>query len=294
MAYFGGIEAGGTKFVCGVASGPEDLRRITFPTTTPDETLCRAIAFFRQQTAIEALGIASFGPVDLDRDSPAYGHITSTPKAGWAHFNIVGAMRDALNVPVGFDTDVNAAALAESRWGAARGIDDVVYITVGTGIGGGALAGGRLVHGLVHPEMGHMRIAHDLAADPFPGVCPFHGDCLEGLASGPSIEQRWGRKAEELPPDHPAWVIEARYLALGAANLVCTLSPRRILMGGGVMQNLDLFPMIRAHVRELLNGYVAPPEISPPMLGNDTGVLGAIALAERLHRTAARDSSTQH
>jgi fructokinase len=289
MPFFGGIEAGGTKFVCGVASTPEDLQRIVFPTTTPDETLCRAIAFFRQQAAVEAIGIASFGPVDLDLDSPAYGYITSTPKAGWAHFNIVGAVRDAFNVPVGFDTDVNAAALAESRWGAARGIDDVVYITVGTGIGGGALASGRLVHGLVHPEMGHMRIAHDLAADPFPGVCPFHGDCLEGLASGPSMEQRWGRKAEELPTDHPAWALEARYLALGAANLICTLSPRRILMGGGVMQNLDLFPMIRAHVRELLNGYVALPEISPPLLGNDTGVLGAIALAERLHRTAARD-----
>jgi fructokinase len=293
MPYFGGIEAGGTKFVCGVASGPEDLRRITFPTTTPDETLCRAIGFIRQQAPVEAIGIASFGPVDLDHDSPAFGHITSTPKVGWANFNIVGAVWDAFHLPVGFDTDVNASALAESRWGAARGIDDVVYLTVGTGIGGGALAGGRLVHGLVHPEMGHMRIPHDRAADPFPGVCPFHGDCLEGLASGPSIEQRWGRKAEALPPDHPAWALEARYLALGAANLVCTLSPRRILIGGGVMQNLDLFPMIRAHVREFLNGYVTQPEISPPLLGNDTGVLGAIALAERLLRSATRDSSTQ-
>ena len=158
-------------------------------------------------------------------------------------------------------------------------MDDVVYITVGTGIGGGALAGGRLVHGLVHPEMGHMRLPHDRAEDPFPGACPYHGDCLEGLACGPAMEKRWGMPARELPPDHPAWRLEARYLALGIVNMICTLSPRRVIMGGGVMEQSQLFPMIREEVCAALNGYVALPEIGPPALGANTGVLGAIALA---------------
>jgi fructokinase len=198
---------------------------------------------------------------------------------GWARTDIAGMMGRALGVRVGFDTDVNAAALAESRWGAARGMDDVVYITVGTGIGGGALAGGKLVHGLVHPEMGHMRVTHDLALDPFPGACPYHGDCLEGLACGPAIERRWGVPAPSLAADHPAWALEARYLAAGLVNMVCILSPRRIIMGGGVMEQAQLFPLIREQLGVLLNRYVATPEIGPPALGKDTGVLGAIGLA---------------
>ncbi|HXA52502.1 MAG TPA: ROK family protein [Candidatus Acidoferrum sp.] len=279
MTTYGGLEAGGTKFVCAIGTGPDDLERADFPTTTPDETIGRALAFFRDRAPVHALGIASFGPVDLDPRSATYGYITSTPKPGWSHTDIAGLMGRALGVPVHLDTDVNAAALAESRWGSARGLDDVVYLTVGTGIGGGALVGGRLVHGLLHPEMGHMRLPHDRIADPYGGICPFHGDCLEGLASGPAIEQRWGVSAQSLPSDHPAWRLEARYLAAGVVNLVCTLSPRRVIMGGGVMEQAHLFPMIREEVAALLNGYVAAPEIGPPALGKNAGVLGAIALA---------------
>lgn len=293
---WGGVEAGGTKFVCAVGSGPDDLREeARFPTTTPDETLERAVAFFREQQArqgapLAALGIASFGPLDLDPGSPTTGFITTTPKPGWAFTDLVGTFRRALEVPVGFDTDVNAAALGEQRWGAARGLDTFIYLTIGTGIGGGGMSAGRLLHGLVHPEMGHIRIPHDRERDPFPGSCPFHGDCLEGLASGPALENRWGGRAETLPPDHPAWELEAHYLALALVDFICTLSPRRIVMGGGVMEQPSLLPSIRRNVLELLNGYVQSPEILdsvekyvvPPGLGERSGVLGAIALARSL------------
>jgi fructokinase len=278
-----GVEAGGAKFVCAVGTGPEDLVREAIPTTAPSETLDRVVRFFRTQTrGLAAIGIGSFGPVDLDPLSPTYGYITSTPKPGWSNVDICGTLRRALGLPVAFDTDVNAAALAESRWGAAQGLDNVLYLTVGTGIGGGAVVNGAPLHGMTHPEMGHILIPHDRSADPFPGACPYHGDCLEGLASGFAMERRWGAKAETLPLDHPAWVLEARYLAFGLANLVCTLSPRRIVMGGGVMHRLELFPMIREQLRDLLRGYVKAPEIVPPRLGDDAGVLGAIALAAGL------------
>ena len=291
---FGAIEAGGTKFVCLVGSGPEDMRAETrFPTTTPDATIRNAVEFLRaeqkRQGPLAAVGIASFGPVDLQPRSPTYGFITSTPKPGWANVDIVGAARAALEVPVGFDTDVNAAGLAEWRWGAARGLDSVLYLTVGTGIGGGGLVDGRLLHGLVHPEMGHIRIPHDLTADPFPGACPFHGDCLEGLASGPAMRARWQQGAEDLPDDHEAWPLEARYLALAVVNFVCTLSPQRIVIGGGVMSHPPLLGLIRAQVVELLNNYVRAPEvieqineyIVAPALAARAGVLGGLALAER-------------
>ena len=279
-----GVEAGGAKFVCAVGDGPEDLVRETIPTTTPSETLDGVVRFFRAQMAartIAAIGIASFGPIDLDPRSPTYGYITSTPKPDWSNFDIRGTLHRALGLPAAFDTDVNAAALAEARWGAAQGLDNLLYLTVGTGIGGGALVNRTPLPGLTHPEMGHIFVPHDLQADPFPGTCPYHADCLEGLASGFAMERRWGMRAEPLPADHPAWALEARYLALGLANLVCTLSPRRIVMGGGVMHRLDLFPMIRERLRELLRGYVQAPEIVPPLLGDDAGVLGAIALAAR-------------
>lgn len=290
MGLYGGIEAGGTKFVCAVGSGPEDLQaEERFPTTTPEETIARAIGFFRaQRSALLAVGIASFGPVDPNSASPTFGHITTTPKPGWAHTDIVGAVRRALGVPVGFDTDVNGAALGEHRWGAAQELDTFIYLTVGTGIGGGGMVNGRLIHGLMHPEMGHVRIPHDLAQDPFPGTCPYHGDCLEGLAAGPAIEQRWGRRGETLPPDHPAWPLEARYLALGLVNYIVTLSPQRIIIGGGVMEQPQLFPLVRREVQRLLNGYLQVPAILedidgyivPPALGRRAGVLGAIALAQ--------------
>ncbi|MGD8792500.1 MAG: ROK family protein [Anaerolineae bacterium] len=292
MAVFGGVEAGGTKFVCAVGSGPDDLRQeIRFPTTTPGETIGRVIDYFRVRQAREplaAIGIASFGPVDPDPDSATFGYITTTPKRGWAHTDFAGAVQAALDRPVGFDTDVNGAALGEHRWGAARGLDSFVYLTIGTGIGGGGLVNGRLLHGLVHPEMGHVYLPPH-ADDPHPeGFCPFHGHCLEGMASGTAIEKRWGQRAESLPADHPAWALEAHYLALGLVNFICTLSPQRIIMGGGVMAQPGLLPMVRQQVQVLLNDYIQSPAIQdeieayvvPPGLGNRAGVLGAIALAE--------------
>lgn len=286
---YGGIEAGGTKFVCAVGTGPEDIRAETrIPTTTPGETLARVLDFFRPYAPqLKAVGIASFGPVDVRPDSPTYGYITTTPKPGWAFTPIVPLVAEKLGVPVGFDTDVNGAALGEHRWGAAQGLDTFVYLTVGTGIGGGALVNGRLLHGLLHPEMGHMRVPHDRDRDPFAGICPFHGDCLEGLASGPAMEARWGQPPATLPPDHPAWDLEAEYLGTALATLICVLSPQRIVVGGGVMQAAHLWPRLRAATLKTLNGYIQAPALTegietyivPPRLGQRAGVLGAIALA---------------
>jgi fructokinase len=297
MALWGGIEAGGTKFVCAVGSGPELQAEASFPTTSPGETIGRSIAFFVQQQQrlglLEAIGIASFGPVDPNPSSPYFGYITTTPKAGWTNTDFGLVVARALRLPLGFDTDVNGAALAEHRWGAAQGLDTFVYLTIGTGIGGGGLVNGALMHGLIHPEMGHLLITHDRVHDPFTGSCRYHGDCWEGLASGPAIEARWGQRGESLPPDHPAWQLEAHYLALGLVNIIVTLSPQRIIMGGGMMQRSQLFPLIRHEVQQLLNDYVQAPAILldidryivPPKLGKRAGVLGAIALAERAVNT---------
>lgn len=290
---YGGIEAGGTKIVCAVGNGPGNiLAEVRFPTGSPSETIKTAIDFFRAQEkllgrALAGLGIAAFGPLDPDPSSRGYGYITSTPKPGWRNTDLVGPLRAALGIPVAFDTDVNGAALAETRWGAARGLDTVLYLTVGTGIGGGGLVGGRLMHGLIHPEMGHIRVPHDTSKDPFPGVCPYHGDCLEGLAAGPAIEKRWGVRAENLPADHPAWLLEAEYLALGLHNYICTLSPQLIILGGGVMSHPELLVMVRKRTISLLSDYVQATAILEridryivlPALGNQAGVLGAFALA---------------
>ncbi|OGO34168.1 MAG: fructokinase [Chloroflexi bacterium RBG_16_54_18] len=289
----GGIEAGGTKFVCAAGTGQGSiLRKTTFPTTSPQETLAKVVEFFTRQVndlgPIAGLGIASFGPLDPSPGSPTYGYITTTPKPGWANFNFLGTLKNALDVPMYFDTDVNGAAFGEYRWGAGQDLDTFIYITVGTGIGAGAIANRSLIHGLVHPDMGHIRIPHDWQADPFPGTCPYHGDCLEGLASGPAMEKRWGTRAENLSDDHPAWDLEAQYLALALANFVCTLSPQRIILGGGVMQQSQLLPIIRQGVQKYLNGYVRSSRILDeidtyivsPGLGAQSGVLGAIALAD--------------
>ncbi len=291
----GGVEAGGTKFVCAVGSGPDDIRaEARFPTTTPGETLGKVIAFFVDQERkfgeLRALGIAAFGPLDPSPQSGSYGHITSTPKPGWSNTDFVGAIRAALPRPIAFDTDVNGAALGEWRWGAAEGLQTFIYLTIGTGIGGGGMAEGRLLHGLIHPEMGHLRLPHDWVTDPFPGNCPYHGDCFEGLAAGPALAARWGRPAESLPMDHPAWELEAHYLALALNNLICTLSPERIILGGGVMAQPMLLPSIRRKVQQVLNGYVHDPAVAneidhyivPPKLGIRAGVLGAIALAQSI------------
>lgn len=236
---------------------------------------------------MRAIGIGSFGPVDLNPASRTWGFITSTPKAGWQNTDLAGPLARALSVPVGFDTDVNAAALGEKRWGAAQDCSDFIYLTVGTGIGGGAMINDRLVHGVMHPEMGHTRVPHDLARDPFAGVCPFHGDCLEGLASGPAIRVRWNSAGQDLSDEHDAWQLEAHYLALGLANWVCALSPQRIVIGGGVLDRAHLFPLIRAELQRLLNDYIQVPEllsgidqfIVPPLLGNSAGLAGTLVLA---------------
>jgi fructokinase len=292
-ALFGGIESGGTKWVCAVGDGPENIYAETrFPNTTPGETIGRAIEFFQQQEQqhgrLVAIGIGSFGPVDLRLGSATFGYITTTPKPGWANTDEAGPIRRALNVPVAFDTDVNTAALGEYRWGAAQGLSDFIYLTIGTGIGGGGMVNGRLLHGLLHPELGHVVVSHDRQVDPYPGFCIYHGDCLEGLASGPALNDRWGQRAETLPEDHPAWQLEAVYLAQALVSFICTLSPQRIIMGGGVMGSPQLFPLIRRRVQERLNGYIQAREIIdgidsyivPPALGGRAGVLGAIALAQ--------------
>jgi fructokinase len=288
---YGAIEAGGTKFVCGVGTGPQDLRTAQFPTTTPQETIARVVQYFKDQGGqpLAAIGIGSFGPIDLHPDSATFGRITSTPKPGWQNFDLVSSLRASHPVPIGFDTDVAASGLGEARWGAARGLSDFLYLTVGTGIGGAAIVHGQVLHGLIHSEMGHIRIPHDLASDPYRGYCPYHHDCLEGLAAGPSIKARWGKSAQELPPDHPAWNLEAQYLAEAIVNFTLTLSPQRILLGGGVMQQPQIFPLIRAEVQRLLNGYVQHDEvlnhldryIAPPQLGSLAGVLGALVIAEK-------------
>ena len=271
---YGGIEAGGTKWVCAIGDGPDDLRELaTIPTTTPAETLDAAASFFQQNGKIAGIGVGSFGPIDYER-----GAITTTPKPGWANTDVVGALRSALDVPVAFDTDVNAAALGEQRWGAAVGLSTFSYVTVGTGIGGGGMANGRLMHGLLHPEFGHIRIPHDRARDPFEGVCPYHGDCFEGLASGGAISARWGKNPEELFADE-VWDLEAEYLALGLLNVIAVLSPQLIILGGGVMKEPTLLQRVSTRVSELAAGYFEIPNIVPPALGDRAGVVGALELA---------------
>jgi fructokinase len=294
---FGGIEGGGTKFVCAVGTGPDDIRAETrFPTTTPEETMARAVDFFKQQEAdlgrLSAIGFACFGPLDPNPDSPTFGHILPTPKPGWTKADVVGPLRSALGIPVAFDTDVNGAALGEGRWGAGQGLKNFIYLTVGTGIGGGAYVEGKLLHGLIHPEMGHIPLRHDKAKDPYEGNCPFHGDCFEGLASGVAVEKRWQKSGHDLPADHPAWDLEAEYIAQALASYSFTLSPQRIIIGGGVGSLEHLLPKIQQKTKEYINSYIQSyiilehieTYIVNPGLGNRSGMLGAIALAEQVSR----------
>ena len=288
---YGGVETGGTKIVCAVGSGPDELSAVErFPTTDPTETLGRIIDFFSSHDAIAALGVASFGPLDLRRDSDAYGSVAATPKPGWAGTNVRSVLMSALDIPIAIDTDVNGAALGEWRWGAARGLDTFVYLTVGTGIGGGGRTNGELMHGMNHPEMGHLLIprAH---GDDFPGICPFHGDCLEGMAAGPAIETRWKTPARELGPmTESAVALEADYLGSALMNLILTLMPERIVLGGGVMKLPGLLEATRAETTRKLAGYVDDARVTSaiddyivrPELGDEAGILGAIALAQRL------------
>lgn len=286
----GAIEAGGTKFVCGI--GTEDgevLERISIPTTTPEETIGQVIEFFREKE-ISAMGIGSFGPVDLDKNSETYGYITSTPKPHWGHYDLVGKIQKHIHVPVAFDTDVNAAALGEVEWGAAKGLDSCIYMTVGTGIGVGAITESKLLHGMTHPEMGHILVRRH-PEDHFEGSCPYHKDCLEGMAAGPALEKRWGRKGMELAQNEQAWEFQAHYLAQALANYILILSPKKIVIGGGVMKQEQLFPLVRKKVLETLNGYVQHAQLTEdnihdyivsPGLGDNAGLCGAIALAKTL------------
>jgi fructokinase len=287
VARYGGIEAGGTRWNCAIGAGDGTVELVeSFATTTPAETIARAVAFFREQGPIEALGVGCFGPVELGLDSPRWRRITTTPKPGWSDTDVVGPLREALGVPVAFDTDVNAAAVGEGSFGAARGVASFAYVTVGTGIGAGVVVEGRPLHGLVHPELGHVLVPHDRERDPFAGSCPFHGDCLEGLASGTAIRARWGAPGEELR-DPAVWELEAEYLALGLANLVLTLSPERLILGGGVASVPGLIELVRPRLVGALGGYLDPPRLGteidqylvPPALGPRSGVVGAIELA---------------
>ncbi len=287
---YGGVETGGTWCVCALGTGPDALvAEETFRTGAPAETLERIVAFFSAdgRPRPRAIGIGAFGPLDLNPDSGTWGYVTTTPKPGWAHTAVAGVIRDRLGIPVRFETDVNAAAIGEHRWGAGRGASSLCYLTVGTGIGAGIIIDDRPVHGLIHPEPGHLRIPHDRDRDPFGGACPVHGDCWEGLAAGGAIAARWGTAAPDLPDDHPAWALEAEYLALGILSIVTVVSPQRVIAGGGVLERPGLLGDVRTRLRTLVGGYLQTPLLGerideyvvPPALGDRAGVLGAIALA---------------
>lgn len=281
----GAIEAGGTKMVCAIGNeNGKIIEQVKFPTTTPEETMPPIIEYFKKHD-VDAIGIACFGPIDLNTDSDTYGYILNTPKLAWKNYNIVGAVRDELHIPVGFDTDVNGSMLGEATWGCAKGLTDAIYITVGTGIGGGVLSGGKLQHGMLHPELGHiLMVPHK--GDNYKGKCPYHRTCFEGMAAGPAIEERWGAKAEQLVNKDEVWELEAYYIAQAIVNYIMILSPQKIILGGGVMHQLQLFPLIRQKVKELMAGYIETSElkdidnyICPASLNDDQGIMGAIKLA---------------
>jgi fructokinase len=292
--FYGGIEGGGTKFLCAVGNGPDEIVDETrFPTTTPQETLERVCSFFAphiKEARIKTIGLGSFGPVDVDPASPTFGYITTTPKPGWAYTNILGILQKELGIPIIMDMDVAASAMGEFTWGANQGLDPSLYLTVGTGIGGSYILDGKPLRGLVSLEMGHIRIPHYQDLDPFQGACPFHGDCFEGLASGPSIQSRFGKPPETLADDDPFWVLEAGYIAYALANYIFTLPPKKIVLGGGVMRKVFLYEKIRIKLYGLLNNYLnhhiltsrMDEYIVPPALGDRSGMLGAIALAMQL------------
>ncbi|SEG06511.1 fructokinase [Eubacterium ruminantium] len=282
---YGALEAGGTKMVCAI--GDENgkiLEQISIPTLMPEETMPAIIEYFKNKD-IAALGVACFGPVDVHPESSTYGYILKTPKLAWADYNIVGVLKDALGVPIGFDTDVNGSLLGEITWGSARNLTDVIYITIGTGIGGGILSGGNIVHGMLHPELGHMKLI-PAPGDSFQGICPFHGNCFEGLASGPAISDRWGASGKDLMDRAEVWELESEYIAQALSNLILVMSPQKIILGGGVMHQMQLFPLVRKKVLEKVNGYLDTPElrdidsyICPAGLSDDQGIMGAVKLA---------------
>lgn len=299
MQLLGGVEAGGTKFICTVGDATGKIReRIRIPTTIPEETIPKVIEFFQEihkLTPLSAIGIASFGPLDLNPQSPTYGYITTAPQPGWAYYDFVGALKKVFSLPIGFDTDVNGAAIGEARWGSGKELDTIVYWTVGTGIGAGGIISGKMMHGLIHPEIGHITIPHNKEEDPFSGICPYHGNCLEGLASGSAMMKRWNvDSAVDIPEDHKAWDLEAKYLGYAMANCILSISPQKIIIGGGVMKKPGLLPKVRQKTLTVLNGFIKHKSILEdidnyivaPGLGDNSGVLGAIALAEEALKNA--------
>lgn len=281
----GAIEAGGTKIICGIGNEQGQIeRKISFPTETPERAMEQIISFFASET-IDAIGIGTFGPIDVHKQSPTYGYITTTPKPGWGNFNFLGALKEQFNVPIGFDTDVNGAALAEAKWGSAKGLNSCVYYTIGTGVGVGVYSEGRLVHGLLHPEAGHIPVRRH-PEDQYEGFCPYHHDCLEGMAAGPAIERRFGIKGADLPVEHEAWQLLAYYIGQALTSTILLLSPERIILGGGVMHQKQLFPLIHEEVQRNLNGYVQhymildhiDQYIIAPGLGDNAGLSGAVGI----------------
>ncbi|WP_343208372.1 ROK family protein [Anaerolentibacter hominis] len=282
----GALETGGTKMVAAIGNEKgEILERVSIPTTVPEETLPKCIDFFRGK-GIEALGIAAFGPVDLHKDSPTYGYITTTPKLAWANCNLMGAFKEVFDVPMEIDSDVNGSCLGEATWGCTQGMDNSVYITVGTGLGVGIMVDGKLLHGMLHPEAGHVIVKRHPDDVDYKCHCPYHESCLEGLAAGPSIQERWGKPAIELSDNMKVWEIESYYLAQGIVDYILTVSPRRIVLGGGVMHQEHMMPLVRRKVKELLNGYVKTKELENleeylvlPSLNDDQGIMGCLKLA---------------
>ncbi len=280
----GAVEAGGTNFVCAIGDeSGKIIERIQIPTTVPEETMPKVIEFFKGHQ-LEAIGVGSFGPLNLDKESPRYGYITSTPKPGWRNYPIVRTLENEFGIPIGFNTDVNAAALGEAIYGAAKGLDSCLYITIGTGIGAGAVVQGKLLQGLSHPEMGHILVRRH-PQDEYRGKCPYHRDCLEGLAAGPAIEERWGAKGVDLVDRPEVWELQGYYIAQALMQYVLILSPKKIILGGGIMHQKQLFPSIYKHLKEFIADYVVLPELSDyivsPGLGDDAGITGSLILAQQ-------------
>ena len=293
---YGALEAGGTKMICAVGNeNGQILDQVSIPTTTPEETMPQIIEYFKskldeslpEEDRIVALGVACFGPVDVREGSKTYGNILNTPKIPWRNYPMVKTLKEALgNIPVGFDTDVNGSLLGEATWGTAKGLSDAVYITIGTGIGMGAISGGNPIHGQLHPEAGHI-IMSVIPGDEYKGHCPNHGACFEGMASGPAIQDRWGKPGSELADRPEVWELEAKYIAQALTAITLILSPQKIILGGGVMAQGQLFPLVRKYTLEYLNNYIDTKElrninsyITPAALNGNQGVMGAIKLAE--------------
>ena len=281
----GALEAGGTKMVCAIGNANGEIyERISIPTETPEITVPKMIEYFKEKD-IQALGIGCFGPIDLNRKSETYGYITTTPKLAWKNYNIVGAFADALDIPVGFDTDVNGSALGEATWGITKGLDNSIYITIGTGVGMGIISNGKLLHGMLHPEGGHVLLTRH-PKDTYGGKCPYHSNCLEGLAAGPAIEARWGKKGIELADKKEVWELEAYYIGQALVDCIMLLSPQRIVLGGGVMHQEHMMPLVREEVKKQLNGYLVTKELEDldsyivlPSLNDNQGIMGALKLA---------------